>query len=281
MSHTIIYNIFRRMAVAVSLSFSCLIACNACQSDTLAHDPGYEPSIYADALMRVATPDGTTAQIIDYPGFRVSFNASYHQPNWVAWELTRQESTADDANRDQAKFAPDSDVPGCAQLADYKGSGFDRGHMCPAGDMKWSKDAMNACFLLTNICPQASELNGGAWNSLESKCREWAVRDSAIIVVCGPILSDELMRAIGPSHVPVPERFFKVVLAPYANPPRAIGFVMNNGRVKGGMQAAVMSVDQVEQITGYDFFAELPDQIEDDVESQKNFPQWSQPAHRK
>lgn len=82
------------------------------------------------------------------------------------------------------------------------------------------------------------------------------MRDSAIVIVCGPILTDEITRAIGPGNVSVPERFFKVVLAPYANPPRAIGFIMNNGHVPGGMQAAAVSVDEVESATGYDFFAE-------------------------
>lgn len=264
--------------MASALAILCLIANAACQAYSPVQESADEYGINVDKLQYVGVPKGTASQIVDYPGFRLSFNADYHVPNWVAWELTGEESVASVANRNQATFLPDNSVTGCSQLADYKGSGYDRGHMCPAGDMKWSLDAMNACFLLTNICPQASQLNGGAWNSLENKCREWAVRDSAIVVVCGPVLSDEITTYIGESKVAVPERYFKVILAPYSNPPRGIGFVMNNGYVQGGMQQCAMSIDQVEQITGFDFFADLPDDIEIEVESQNNFPQWSQPA---
>lgn len=274
-----IYSLCRisKLALAAMLVNICMIVNAACQSDAPTCDDSAVERADTDALMSVGMPQGTVSQVVDYPGFRVSFNADCHQPNWVAWELTGAESLANTANRKQAKFLPDESVRGCAQLADYKGSGFERGHMCPAGDMKWSVDAMNACFLLTNICPQTQQLNGGAWNSLENKCREWAVRDSAIIVVCGPVLNDVITRHIGASSVAVPERFFKVILAPYCNPPRAIGFIMNNGYVQGGMQASAVSVDQVEDVTGYDFFSCLPNEIETAVESQCNFPQWSQP----
>ncbi len=227
-------------------------------------------------LQQVAMPEDCVSQIIQYPGFTVSFNKDYHMPNWVAWELTRQEASANEVTREKGTFMADPDVPGCPDLADYKSSGYDRGHMCPAGDMKWSADAMQACFFLTNMCPQDNALNTGAWNSLETKCRNWAVRDSAIIIICGPVLSDKLPRTIGPNRVPVPERFFKVVLAPFANPVRGIGFIMANGKVPGGMQAAAVSIDEVEEITGFDFFASLPDDIENKIEAECNFPRWSQ-----
>lgn len=270
-----------KLPLAFAIANICLAANCASQSDMPVQGTDDGTSAKADRLLNVAMPSDVSSQIIDYPGFRVSFNADFRQPNWVAWELTGKESMADVANRKQAKFMPDDNVEGCATLEDYKGSGYERGHMCPAGDMKWSIDAMNSCFLLTNICPQTSKLNGGSWNSLENKCREWAVRDSAIIIICGPILSDHLTRTIGPGKVAVPERFFKVVLAPHGPRPRAIGFIMTNGYSQGGMQTAAASVDHVEHVTGFDFFASLPDEVESAVESQNNFPQWSQPAQRK
>jgi endonuclease G len=224
-------------------------------------------------LCKVVVPTGTVEEIISYPGFTVSFNKEHHQPNWVAWELTGEEThgTLSRSNN----FQPDENVDGCATLADYRGSGYDRGHMAPAADMKWSEDAMNACFLLTNMCPQAADLNQKAWNTLEEKCRKWAQRDSAIIIVCGPVLTDRMTKTIGDSRVSVPTRFFKVVLAPHANPPRAIGFIMPNSKVEGGMQKAAVSVDEVERVTGFDFFSELPDDIENEVEAQCNFTLWS------
>lgn len=226
-----------------------------------------------NALLEVLSPEGS--EIIRYCGFTVSFNPRFHQPDYVAWELTRDEAEADSVSRKGYDFASDPDIEGCAVLADYRRSGFSRGHMVPAGDMKWSPEAMRDCFYLTNICPQTSALNEGAWGALEKNCRRWARRDSAIIIICGPILTDRLTRSIGQTPVPVPERFFKVILAPGANPPRAIGFIMNNGKVEGGMQAAVTTVDEVERITGYDFFSALPDSIEETIESQSSLPAWN------
>ncbi len=123
--------------------------------------------------------------------------------------------------------------------------------------------------------PQVGALNHGAWKSLEEKCRNWADIDSAIIIVTGPILTDRITDYIGESQVAVPQRFFKVVLSPFSDPPRAIGFIMPNGKVPGGMQAAAVSVDEVEAATGYDFFSALPDDIENEIESQCKFHYWS------
>lgn len=234
----------------------------------------FSDSASARELMSVRMPASTPSQIIDYEGFTMSFNPDMRQPNWVAWELTADESQATDYARTDADFAPDPAVDGCAQLDDYRDSGYDRGHLCPAGDMRWSRQAMHDCFLLTNMSPQRNALNAGAWKNLEEKCRQWAVRDSALVIICGPVLTDRLTSSIG-SGVAVPERYFKVILAPYANPPRGIAFIMPNGHVNGGMQGAAVSIDEVEAVTGYDFFSSLPDDIEADVEAQCNFPRWS------
>lgn len=240
------------------------------------NEPIKEPATdtEADLLMSVVMPEDVKSQILRYPGFTVSFNPEYRQPNWTAWELTREEAQSSETSRLNSSFSPDPMVDECATLADYKNSGFDRGHMCPAGDMKWSQESMDACFFLTNMSPQDHQLNNGSWKTLEEKCRSWALRDSALIIICGPILSDRLKRKIGPNKVPVPERFFKVVLAPYASPMRAIGFVMPNGKVPGGMQATAMSIDEVEEITGFDFFSALPDDIENRIEEDGNYPRW-------
>ena len=228
----------------------------------------------AAALMEVLVPDDVRQQMVDYPGFTVSYNSDDHQPNYVAWELTADE-TGGEIKRD-VKFDVDRNVRGTAELADYKNSGYDRGHMIPAADVKWDLDAMKASHLLTNICPQDHKLNAGAWATLEGNCREWARRDSAIVIICGPVLSDYMPRSIGAEgrKIPVPERFFKVVLAPYANPPRGIGFIMANSAVEGGVQAAAVSIDEVEAVTGFDFFPALPDEIEDEVEKQCAYHQW-------
>lgn len=234
-----------------------------------------EPMPVAADLTDVLIPSSLSSELISYPGFTVAFNAETHQPNYVAWELTGEEAISRKSSRKSSNFAVDPNVKGCPTLDDYRGSGFDRGHMAPAGDMKWDSKAMHSSFLLTNISPQAHDLNQGSWRALEEKCRDWAVRDSAIVIVCGPIFSEFPVQTIGETKVAVPDKYFKVVIAPYVNPPRAIGFVMPNGKVPGGMQAYAMSVDEVEALTGYDFFSTLPDEMETMVESECNFPRWS------
>ena len=231
------------------------------------------PELSAEELMKVITNPTLDTIPLSYKAMEVSFNPAMHQPNWVAWELTSDE-TYGTIKRD-SQFYADESVDGCAKPYDYSYSGYDRGHMAPAGDMKWDADAMRETFCLVNICPQAKVLNTGTWKRLEEKCRTIARIDSALIIVCGPVLTDSISDYIGDTGVAVPKRFFKVVLSPYTIPMRGIGFIMANDRVKGGMQAAAVSIDEVERITGHDFFSALPDSIEDHIESACDFNGWS------
>ena len=214
-------------------------------------------------------PDDLPSITKQYTGFSLSFNKVWHVPNYVAWELTADETYGETPRK--SIFKPDNDIPGTPLLDDYRKSGFDRGHMAPAADMKWSADAMDDSHYLTNICPQDHSINGGCWSTLENKCRQWARRDSAIIIITGPILTDEITRTIGKSEIAVPERFFKVILSPYVNPPRAIAFIMPNTPTRDGIQTMATNVDQIEQITGFDFLSCLPDEIENEVEQQAKY----------
>lgn len=229
----------------------------------------------ADSILDVALPSGVNPRIIKYEGFTVAFNSEKHLPEYVAWELTPHKANGTAASRKEADFEVDPDVPGCATLDDYRRSGFDRGHMAPAADMKWSRQAMADCHYLTNICPQHSSLNSRAWNTVEKNCRKWTERYGTLYIIAGPVLSDYMPRTIGQSQVPVPERFFKVIIAPYANPPKGIAFIMPNQYIQGGAASAVTSIDQVEEITGFDFFHNLPDDIENAVESQHALNAWN------
>lgn len=225
------------------------------------------------AWLDVRIPEDVPQTKLEYEGFEVSFNPIWHVPNYVAWELTADETRGTVARN--SRFAPDRDVYGCATLEDYRRSGFDRGHMVPAADMKWSEQAMQDSHLLTNIVPQDHSLNSGRWNSLEQKCRYLAQRDSAIVIIAGPILSDRIVRTIGNSGVAVPERFFKVIFSPFVEHPQAIAFVMPNRAVQEPLSSMSMTVDRLEEITGFDFFSSLPDSIENAVESEYNPRFWN------
>ena len=226
-----------------------------------------------EALMAVKLPDDVPNTLCRYKGFIAYFNRECHIPNVVIYELTNSE--AQGTLPRYKNFLTDENVEGCANPWDYSYSGYDRGHMAPAGDMKWDQEAMKQSFFMTNICPQAKALNTGAWNKLESRVRQWAQRDSALIVATGPVMKSD-MPVIGDSKVAVPPQFFKVVLAHHATPMRAIAFVYDNARSSGGIEQHAVSVDSVERLTGIDFFASIPDDVEGAIESSCDMKQWDQ-----
>lgn len=221
------------------------------------------------------TPKKMPEQLLVNDAYVSSFNRETLMPNWVAWCLTADHADGP-VKRKGVKFTEDDRVASRYRVTtyDYMQSGYDRGHMCPAGDNKWSEAAMEQCFLMTNMCPQDHGLNIGDWNEMESQCRRWAKEHGKIYIVCGPILYRGQHSHIGQQHkVTVPEAFFKVVLC-MSGKPKGIGFIYRNtdgNRPKGDY---VNSIDQVERITGLDFFPSLPDNIEKRVEAEADLSEW-------
>lgn len=213
-----------------------------------------------------------TEQIIAHTGYTVSYNQDWLIPNWVAYELTSAE--VDGTAPRKGAFCPDPDVKGrTATTYDYSNSGWDRGHMAPAADMKWSAQVMTESFYLSNICPQDRGLNGGTWLKLEESVRDWARAQSPIYVVCGPIMG-ETFDTIGDNAVAIPDGFFKVVCKRVNGLYFTIGFIFPNKDVKGSIFDYSCTVDEVEKVTGFDFFSALPDSIEKKVESVCNPKDW-------
>ena len=212
--------------------------------------------------------------VITRTAYITSYNKTNRTPNWVAWHLTKAH-TYGDVQRTAEVFTEDNAVPEPrATDQDYYNSRFDRGHMCPAGDNKWSAVAMRQTFLFTNICPQNHGLNKYEWNDVEMMCRSWARKYGAIEVVCGPVYyTNRQPRYIGSNKVRVPDAFFKVVLCRQGKP-KAIGFVYANEGRKQKMEDAVRTVDEVEQLTGIDFFPALSDDIEQKAEAAANLNDW-------
>lgn len=212
-------------------------------------------------------------KILKRSNYTISYNRNWNQPNWVAWELNKNETRG--RNNRNEEFTADPDLAEAYQVEsyDYSGSGYDRGHMCPAGDNHFDAKAMNESFYMSNICPQNHELNAGKWNDLEIACRKWANRYQQLFIVCGPIIDKRNGKRIGKEHeIIVPEKFFKVILITSTKPARAIGYIFeNNGSDR---PYKVHSVDEVEEITGMDFFPNLPDKIEDLVESRYEASDW-------
>lgn len=213
------------------------------------------------------------SQTLQREGYTTSYNTQTRMPNWVAWHLTADRLKGK-ASRKGVEFESDTDVPEPrADDGDYYNKGYDRGHMCPAADNKHSVTAMRQSFLFTNICPQESNLNRGDWNELEVACRNWAKQYGDIYIVCGPILYNQKHKTIGKHKVTVPEAFFKVVLR-LGGQSKAIGFIYKNESGNHPKSYYVNTIDQVERITGIDFFCSLPDKIESSVEAEADIDDW-------
>lgn len=218
------------------------------------------------------TAKGRKNQIITHVGYTTSYNSNWLIPNWVAYGLTAREVEGT-YPRPKKQFEPDPMAKGrSATHRDYTNSGYSRGHMAPAADMKWSEKAMLESFYLSNICPQIAELNGGVWERLENRCRALA-SDGEVFICCGPIVDGTPAR-IGESRVAVPVGFFKVMCMRRKGKWQAIGFVFPNKACKGSMFNYACSVDDVEKLTGHDFFYNLPDDIENRIEATWSMKDW-------
>lgn len=221
-------------------------------------------------------------EIVAHDFFELCYREYFEESEWVAYVLTREELTKD-AFR-QNNFRPDSAVStGSASLEDYRKSGFDRGHLAPAGDMAFSKEAMSQSFFMSNMSPQVPGFNRGIWKTLEDAVRSWAERFGKVYVVTGPILENKEYPTIGKNHVAVPEYFYKVLLAPTtenesenisSNSYIMIAFILPNASSDKTIWDYVVSVDEVEKRSGIDFFYLLPDEIENELESKIEMGDW-------
>ena len=224
-----------------------------------------------DSLMTVGVPHGMNDTLVRYDAFDVHFNGERGIANCTAYEFVVNELNGT-AER-SGDFMPDTGVKGCPSLQDYAGSGMDRGHLVPAADLKWSADAMRQSFLLTNVIPMHKALNEGGWAKLEEKVREWASRDSALLVFTGPVVS-ESDTTLSSGRVTVPSAYYKVVIAPCLRPVRAIAFIYPNGHSGGRLRQYAVSVDEVERRTGLDFFPFLTSEEQKSLESPVNLDAW-------
>lgn len=210
-------------------------------------------------------------QVITHTAYSLSYNEEHEQANWVAYKLKGQQINSFNHARTD-KFLEDPKVAtGTAADADYKGSGYDRGHLAPAEDMDWSGATMSESFYYSNISPQVPTFNRGVWRRLEELTRFWASYYDSIFVVTGPVLKEGLPTT---GSVSVPRYFYKVILEHNNNKTRAIGFVLPNKASSATLKSFAVSVDSVEQLTGLDFFPRLPDDVEHRIESDASIEDW-------
>src|SRR5664279_5324976 len=216
-------------------------------------------------------PTSTTHEIVKHTYYTLSFSKKDEQAEWVAYLLTRSMLTGQSERGNN--FIPDPSVPnGSAQLSDYSKSGYDRGHLCPAGDMTFNAEAMSETFYLSNMSPQVPAFNRGIWKSLETLVREWAEEDDSIFIVTGGILS-ESKGSIGIDRVTVPSRFYKVIYD-LTDEKKMIAFILPNEKGMKPLQDYVVIVDSTQKVTGIDFFPCLPDTLRNRLEETSDISKW-------
>lgn len=216
-------------------------------------------------------PSSTTGQVIHHQGYSLSYSEPHEQAEWVAYELKRAHLKK--SHHKRPYFEVDKAVStGAADWRNYKNSGYDRGHLCPAGDRNYSKAAHDETFLTSNVSPQDPKFNAGIWSLLEKKVRRWAKRYDGVYVVTGGVLTNNL-EIIGSEKVAVPKKFYKVIYDPQRQ--KMIAFLMPNKNSKQPLTDFIITVDSLEILTGIDFFPNLEDNLEDQLEANRDYSDWS------
>ena len=217
-------------------------------------------------------PTSTTGSIIKHTTYSLSYAEAHEQAEWVAYELLREHLEKNDFERPY--FIEDRSVKSkSADWRNYKNSGYDRGHLCPAGDRRFDYNAYKETFLTSNISPQNNKFNAGVWNSLEQKVRFWAEKYDGVYVITGGVLKNGL-KSIGEERVSIPDEFFKIVLDVSDGRYKAIGFLIRNEPVNKSFYEFAVTIDAIEAKTGIDFFPNLSEDIEKKLEGSIDLKAW-------
>ena len=237
-------------------------------STDIIREKSYQPS--EDYL-----PGSTTGQVIHHRYYSLSYSEDDEQAEWVAYTLTKENLDKPWVDRKDI-FLPDQRVSTQSSTPDdYRGSGYDRGHLVPAADMAFSEEAMQETFFMSNISPQSRNFNGGIWRELEELTRSWAKKMGKLYVVTGPVLTYEPKGYIGDNEVAIPAAYFKVLLDLEEPGQKGIGFVIPNEVSFDPLYKFAVSIDRVEEISGLDFYPDLlDDEAEAIIEADFNMDLW-------
>ncbi len=217
---------------------------------------------------------GKQGELLCRKGFLIAHSPEHKTPLWVIEYLTAEKANGNLPRYD--KFQPDPDLKEGtrAEISDYRGSGYDRGHMAPAADMKWDQQAMVQCFYLSNMIPQVGKgMNQGIWKDLEEYVRTWALDRGALYIFTGPIYEGGINRTIGKNKVAVPSHVYKIVYDPFKA--EAIAFIMPNEKLDtADIPTYIVTIREVESKTGLDFLSDMDKQVQEVIENKKAQRLW-------
>ena len=216
------------------------------------------------------------SEVYHYKDYTLSYNDDFEQADWVAYVLTYDNLIKPWTEREDNFRADPAIRKGSATPDDYRGSGYDRGHMVPAADMAYDRVAMDETFLMSNISPQSRNFNQGIWRELEELTRDWAKKFKRLYIVSGPVLSKEPKGYIGKDNeVAIPAAYYKVILDLDDPEQKGIAFVLDNEVNYEPLYKFAVSIDEVEALTGINFYEDfMPAELEAELEGNFNIDLW-------
>ena len=217
-------------------------------------------------------PKSTTNSIVYHDYYMLSYNEKYEQAEWVMYNLKKEHLTKD--HRKRPYFIEDHKVKsGSADWKNYKKSGYERGHLCPAGDRRFSKYAYDETFYTSNISPQKGKFNGGVWNRLEQKVRWWCKKYNDLYIITGGVLADDLDE-IGYENVAVPKAFYKVVFRVEKEEVKVAAFLFPHKETQKPLKEFLVSIDDLEKETGINFFYNKSEKFQQKIASKVVSSNW-------
>ncbi len=192
-------------------------------------------------------------QIIEYNGFTISYNNTHEQPNWVFYKLDSNDVACDTKIKRKNKFFEDFSIKGhSAHLSDYKGSGYDRGHLKSSADESCDQEQNDETFVMSNMSPQNPSFNRGGWKKLENYVRSVVLENDSVYVYTGGVLKPGL-KTIGDNKVSVPNFYFKVIYVFKNGKMEKLCFVMPNKKITEPLYTYKISLVDLEKFVGIDF----------------------------
>jgi len=277
----------------ILLSFNCIVAQQVVEQEIAKMEGKLEAAQEEEAVMRaelealklqqiqydlehsVGFPQSNHAgEIVLHSAMAVGYSEQHEQAAWVAHVITPDIIYGNKSRTND--FRPDSTITtGTPVTEDYWDSGYDRGHLAPSADFRWSRKALSESYLYSNMSPQRPELNREIWAELEGKLRGVVIRENKrLYVVTGGILHDSLHTIGIKNEVSVPEWYYKVALDLTGPEKKGIGFLLPNRMANNPLMAYAVTIDSVEKLTGINFFPKLTQMEEKYLEGSIHIDSW-------